>query len=102
MVLSMTTTLLLKTMVMLLLNDRGEYTRMKGLERDKYLSMIYEFIKNGSPEGVMLYQIFDFLNEALPKNKDEKSQKRFLGYLVNILKTQNRIVNEGKRWVITK
>lgn len=80
----------------------GEYTRMKGLERDKYLSMIYEFVKNGSPEGVMLNQIFDFMNEALPKNKDPKSQKRFLGHLVNILKTQNKIVNEGKRWIITK
>ena len=72
------------------------------LERDKYLSMIYEFVKNGSPEGVMLNQIFDYLNEALPKNKDAKSQKRFLGYLVNILKTQEKIENEGKRWIITK
>lgn len=80
----------------------GEYTRMKGLERDKYLSMIYEFVKNGSPEGVMLNQIFDFMNEALPKNKDAKSQKRFLGHLVSILKTQEKIVNEGKRWVTTK
>ena len=80
----------------------GEYTRMKGLERDKYLSMIYEFVKNGSPEGVMLNQIFDFMNEALPKNKDPKSQKRFLGHLVSILKTQEKIVNEGKRWIITK
>ena len=80
----------------------GEYTRMKGLERDKYLSMIYEFVKNGSPEGVMLNQIFDFMNEALPKNKDPKSQKRFLGHLVNILKTQDKIINEGKRWIITK
>lgn len=80
----------------------GEYTRMKGLERDKYLSMIYEFVKNGSPEGVMLNQIFDFMNEALPKNKDPKSQKRFLGHMVNILKTQEKIVNEGKRWIITK
>ena len=80
----------------------GEYTRMKGLERDKYLSMIYEFVKNGSPEGVMLNQIFDFMNEALPKNKDPKSQKRFLGHLVNILKTQDKIINEGKRWVINK
>lgn len=80
----------------------GEYTRMKGLEREKYLSMIYEFVKNGSPEGVMLNQIFDFMNEALPKNKDPKSQKRFLGHMVNILKTQEKIVNEGKRWIITK
>lgn len=80
----------------------GEYTRMKGLERDKYLSMIYEFVKNGSPEGVMLNQIFDFMNEALPKNKNPKSQKRFLGHLVSILKTQEKIVNEGKRWIITK
>ena len=80
----------------------GEYTRMKGLQRDKYLSMIYEFIKNGSPEGVMLNQIFDFMNETLPKNKDAKSQKRFLGHLVNILKTQDKIINEGKRWIITK
>lgn len=80
----------------------GEYTRMKGLERDKYLSMIYEFVKNGSPEGVKLNQIFDFMNEALPKNKNPKSQKRFLGHLVSILKTQEKIVNEGKRWIITK
>ena len=80
----------------------GEYTRMKGLERDKYLNMIYEFIKNGSPEGVLLNQIFEFMNEVLPKNKDVKSQKRFLGYLVNLLKSQNKIVNEGKRWIIIK
>jgi ATP-dependent DNA helicase RecG len=79
----------------------GEYTKMKGLERDKYLSMICEFIKNGSPEGVMLNQIFDFMSEALPKNKDVKSQKRFLGYLVSILKTQEIIANVGKRWIIT-
>lgn len=79
----------------------GEYTKMKGLERDKYLSMICEFIKNGSPEGVMLNQIFDFMSEALPKNKDVKSQKRFLGHLVSILKTQEKIVNVGKRWIIT-
>ena len=79
----------------------GEYTKMKGLERDKYLSMIYEFVKNGSPEGVMLNQIFDFMSEALPKNKDVKSQKRFLGYLVSILKTQEKIANVGKRWIIT-
>ena len=79
----------------------GEYTKMKGLERDKYLSMIYEFVKNGSPEGVMLNQIFDYMSEALPKNKDVKSQKRFLGYLVSILKTQDIIANVGKRWIIT-
>ena len=79
----------------------GEYTKMKGLERDKYLSMIYEFVKNGSPEGVMLNQIFEYMSEALPKNKDVKSQKRFLGYLVSILKTQERIANVGKRWIIT-
>ena len=41
-------------------------------------------------------------NEALTKNKDPKSQKRFLGHLVNILKTQDKIINEGKRWIITK
>jgi ATP-dependent DNA helicase RecG len=80
----------------------GEYTRMKGLERDKYLSMIYEFVKNGSPEGVMLNQIFDFMNDALPKNKDPKSQKRFLGHLIFILKDQNKIDNKGKRWIIAK
>ncbi len=79
----------------------GEYTKMKGLERDKYLSMIYEFVKNGSPEGVMLNQIFEYMSEALPKNKDVKSQKRFLGYLVSILKTQEKIANVGKRWIIT-
>lgn len=79
----------------------GEYTKMKGLERDKYLGMIYEFVKNGSPEGVMLNQIFEYMSEALPKNKDVKSQKRFLGYLVSILKTQEKIDNEGKRWIIT-
>lgn len=79
----------------------GEYTKMKGLERDKYLSMIYEFVKNGSPEGVMLNQIFDYMSEALPKNKDVKSQKRFLGHLVSILKTQDIIANVGKRWIIT-
>jgi ATP-dependent DNA helicase RecG len=78
----------------------GEYTKMKGLERDKYLGMIYEFVKNGSPEGVMLNQIFEYMSEALPKNKDVKSQKRFLGYLVSILKTQEKIANVGKRWII--
>ena len=64
--------------------------------------MIMEFVKNGSPEGVMLNQIFDYINDVLPKNKDAKSQKRFLGHLLNILKNQNKVVNEGKKWKITK
>ena len=80
----------------------GEYTRMKGLEKEKYFNMIMEFVKNGSPEGVMLNQIFDYINDVLPKNKDAKSQKRFLGHLLNILKNQNKVVNEGKKWKITK
>ena len=80
----------------------GEYTRMKGLEKEKFFNMIMEFVKNGSPEGVMLNQIFDYINDVLPKNKDAKSQKRFLGHLLNILKNQNKVVNEGKKWKITK
>lgn len=81
-------------------NQLGEYTRLKGLEKEKYFSMILEFVKNGSPEGVMLNQILDYMTEALPQTKDLKSQKRFLGYLINILKSQKKVVNEGKKWKI--
>lgn len=83
-------------------NQLGEYTRLKGLEKEKYFSMILEFVKNGSPEGVMLNQIFDYMTDALPQTKNSKSQKRFLGYLMNILKEQKKVVNEGKRWKTPK
>ena len=79
-------------------NQIGEYTRLKGLDKEKYLNMILEFVKNGSPEGVMLKHIFDYMAAALPQTQDGKSQKRLLGYLINILKSQGKVINEGKKW----
>lgn len=81
-------------------NQLTEYTRLKGLDKDKYLNMITEFVKNGSPEGVKLNQIFEYMAEALPKSKDSKSQKRFLGYLITILKNEHKVISEGKRWKV--
>ena len=79
----------------------GEYTRLKGLEKEKYFNMILEFIKNGSPEGVMLKEVYEYLEAAMPKDRVAKSQKRLIGRLLETLKDKGKIRPIGRKWVIT-
>jgi len=81
-------------------NQIGEYTRLKGLEKEKYFNMILEFVKNGSPEGVKLNQIFDYVEDAMPKDRSANSQKRLLGRLLIELKEKGKIIGMGRKWVI--
>lgn len=78
----------------------AEYTLLKGLEKDKYLNMITEFVKNGSPEGVKLNEIFDYLEAAMPKDREPSSQKRLIGRFLGELKKQGRIINIQRRWIV--
>ena len=81
-------------------NQIGEYTRLKGLEKEKYFNMILEFVKNGSPEGVKLNQIFDYVEDAMPKKRSANSQKRLLGRMLIELKEKGKIIGLGRKWVI--
>lgn len=81
-------------------NQIGEYTRLKGLEKEKYFNMILEFVKNGSPEGVKLNQIFDYVEDAMPKKRSANSQKRLLGRMLIELKEKGKIIGVGRKWVI--
>lgn len=78
----------------------AEYTKLKGLEKEKYLNMITEFVKNGSPEGVKLSQIYEYLESAMPKDRTSDSQKRLIGRFLGALKESGRIKSVGRKWIV--
>jgi ATP-dependent DNA helicase RecG len=81
-------------------NQVAEYTKLKGLEKQKYLNMITEFVKNGSPEGVKLSQIFEYLEAAMPKDRTFNSQKRLIGRFLAELKENGRIDTVRRKWIV--
>lgn len=62
--------------------------------------MITEFVKNGSPEGVKLNQIFEYLEAAMPKDRAFKSQKRLIGRLLAELKKSGILNTVRRKWFV--
>lgn len=76
----------------------SQYTKQKGLAKLKYENMVTEFLSNIGPTGALRSEIFEYLESSLPSSKSVKEKKRFVSYLLSILKKEGSIVNKGLRW----
>ena len=75
-----------------------EYTKSKGLEKQKLIQMILQYLKNAGEEGSKRDSIYEYLKDVLPQNKTREQQLRMLGDLLNSMKDENLIIAKGRTW----
>ena len=77
-----------------------EYTRLKGLEKDKLKQMVIQFLQNSGSEGARREFIYKYLKDVLPSNKTEEQQLRIVGRLLVEMNEEGLIGKEGLRWFV--
>lgn len=80
----------------------AEYTRQKGLDKNKLLTMLQQVIEDAGNEGIMLNDIYEYMQVALPAGKSADAKKRAISYLLQCLKKDGAIAPIGLRWKATK
>ena len=75
-----------------------EYTKSKGLEKQKLIQMILQYLKNAGEEGSKRDGIYEYLKDVLPQNKTREQQLRMLGDLLNYMKDGKLIMAKGRTW----
>jgi ATP-dependent DNA helicase RecG len=78
-----------------------EYTKLKGLEKDKLKQMVIQFLQNSGSEGARREFIYKYLKDVLPSNKTEEQQLRIVGRLLVEMNEEGLIRKEGLRWFVS-
>lgn len=79
-----------------------EYTKQKGLDKNKLLSMIQQVIEDAGNSGILLNDIYEYMHVTLPSSKSVEAKKKTLSYLLQCLKADGIIYPEGLKWKATK
>ena len=79
-----------------------EYTKQKGLDKNKLLNMLQQCVENAGENGIMLKDIYEYMQETLPSGKSIDAKKKTLTYLLGILKADGVISPEGRKWKAAK
>ena len=79
-----------------------EYTKQKGLDKNKLLNMLQQCVENAGENGIMLKEIYEYMQVTLPSGKSVDAKKKTLTYLLGILKATGAISPEGRKWKAAK
>ena len=79
-----------------------EYTKVKGLERDKIKQMALQFIQNAGEEGTKKNPLLDYLKDVLPQRNSQEKNLRLLGNILSEMNTEGSVVLRGKLWFACK
>jgi ATP-dependent DNA helicase RecG len=78
----------------------SEYTKLKGLDKEKLKQMVLQFLQNSGSEGARREFIFKYLKDVLPSNKTEEQQLRIVGRLLVEMYEEGLVKKEGLRWLV--
>ena len=79
-----------------------EYTKQKGLDKNKLLNMLQQVVEDAGDAGIMLNDIYEYMQVALSSNKSVEAKKRSLRYLLQLLKESNIVYLDGLKWKAKK
>lgn len=79
-----------------------EYTKQKGLDKSKLLNMLQQCVENAGDTGIMLNEIYEYMQVALPASKTTDANKRHLRYLLQSLKDSGFLYLDGLKWKAAK
>ncbi len=79
-----------------------EYTKVKGLERDKIKQMALQYIQNAGEDGAKKNSLLDYLKDVLPQRNSQEQILRLLGNILSEMNTEGSVVLRGKLWFACK
>lgn len=79
-----------------------EYTKQKGLDKNKLLNMLQQCVENAGDTGIMLKDIYEYMQVTLPSGKSIDAKKKTLSYLLQCLKESGHIYSERLKWKALK
>jgi len=78
-----------------------EYTKVKGLERDKIKQMALQFIQNAGEEGTRREFVIEYLREALPARNTKEQNQRLVGNILAEMSNEGLVIQKDRNWYAT-
>lgn len=75
-----------------------DYTKQKGLDKEKIKQMVLQYLKNAGSEGAKRDSIYEYVKDVLPQAKTREQQLRLLGDVLNALSVDKLIYTKGRTW----
>lgn len=75
-----------------------DYTKQKGLDKEKIKQMVLQYLKNAGSEGAKRDGIYKYVKDVLPQAKTREQQLRLLGDVLNALSVDKLIYTKGRTW----
>lgn len=79
-----------------------EYTRVRGLERDKIKHMILQYIQNAGPDGAKRDAILEYLQDTLPSRNTREQNSDLIRNILREMGQENIIVSKNRLWYLSK
>ena len=75
-----------------------DYTKQKGLDKEKIKQMVLQYLKNAGSEGAKRDGIYEYVKDVLPQAKTREQQLRLLEDMLNALSVDKFIYTKGRTW----
>lgn len=77
-----------------------QYTKVRGLERDKIKHMILQYVQNAGSDGAKRDAILEYLQGTLPSRNTREQNQRLLGNILSEMATAGDITTINRLWFI--
>jgi ATP-dependent DNA helicase RecG len=74
------------------------YTKKRGLDKNKMLNMLQQVIEDAGDTGIMLNEIYEYMEVTMSSDKTIEAKKKTLTYLLSGLKAKGIICTNGRKW----
>ncbi len=79
-----------------------QYTKVRGLERDKIKHMILQYIQNAGVDGAKRDAILEYLQGTLPSRNTKEQNSDLIRNILREMGQENIIVSKNKLWYLSK
>lgn len=79
-----------------------QYTKVRGLERDKIKHMILQYIQNAGADGAKRDVILEYLQGTLPGRNTRKQNSDLIRNILREMGQENIIVSKNRLWYLSK
>ena len=78
-----------------------EYTKVKGLERDKIKQMALQFIQNAGEEGTRREFVIEYLRETLPARNTKEQNQILASNILAEMNNEGLVIQKDRNWYAT-
>lgn len=79
-----------------------QYTKVRGLERDKIKHMILQYIQNAGADGAKRDAILEYLKGTLPGRNTREQNSDLIRNILREMGQENIIVSKNRLWYLSK